>query len=143
MPVSIFDGAVKAAVQGAVGKAHRSPEDWRDHWIYFLLVDRFENPAGPPKVMPYDAPCLPYQGGTFAGIKKRLGYLKDLGVGALWLSPVLKNPASFGDFYGVSANMSGTDYAESFARQIESAQTVEAELPLFAHPLDRRVHFAG
>ncbi len=25
-----------------------SPADWRDHWIYFLLVDRFNNPAGPP-----------------------------------------------------------------------------------------------
>ena len=21
-----------------------SPADWRDHWIYFLLVDRFNNP---------------------------------------------------------------------------------------------------
>ena len=25
-----------------------SPEDWRDQWIYFLMVDRFNNPTKPP-----------------------------------------------------------------------------------------------
>src|SRR5687767_13372254 len=44
-----------------------SPADWRDHWIYFLLVDRFNNPAGPP--VPDLYPCLPYQGGNFSGIR--------------------------------------------------------------------------
>jgi len=22
-----------------------SPQDWRDHWIYFLMIDRFNNPT--------------------------------------------------------------------------------------------------
>ena len=32
-----------------------SPPDWRDQWIYFLMIDRFNNPGGAPKHMPYDA----------------------------------------------------------------------------------------
>lgn len=62
-----------------------SPADWRDQWIYFLLVDRFNNPHAAPRAAD---PYLPYQGGTFEGIRQQLDYLKDLGVGAIWMSPV-------------------------------------------------------
>ncbi|MCF6406407.1 hypothetical protein L3C95_26160 [Chitinophaga filiformis] len=75
-----------------------SPADWRDHWIYFLLVDRFNNPSGPPSPNVY--PCSVYQGGKFSGIKQQLPYLKKLGVGALWLSPVLMNPQWFHNYWG-------------------------------------------
>jgi glycosidase len=68
-----------------------SPEDWRDRWIYFLLIDRFNNPAAPPRSVPYDAQCGVFQGGTFEGVGLQLDYLQRLGVGAIWLSPVLKN----------------------------------------------------
>jgi glycosidase len=75
-----------------------SPVDWRDHWIYFLLVDRFNNPLRPP--VPNIYPCLPYQGGNFSGIRQQLPYLKSLGVGAIWISPVLMNPQWFNDYWG-------------------------------------------
>lgn len=68
-----------------------SPADWRDQSIYFLLVDRFNNPAAPPHFEPFDGMAGQFQGGTFNGIRAQLDYLKQLGVGALWLSPVLKN----------------------------------------------------
>jgi glycosidase len=68
-----------------------SPGDWRDCWIYFLLIDRFDNPARPPKAA-WDRTFNFRQGGTFEGVRQRLGYLQDLGVKALWLSPVVKNP---------------------------------------------------
>jgi glycosidase len=68
-----------------------SPDDWRDHWIYFLLVDRFNNPAAPPKHLPWHGEHGEYQGGTFNGVRAQLDYLQELGAGALWLSPVLKN----------------------------------------------------
>jgi hypothetical protein len=74
-----------------------SPEDWRDVWIYFLLVDRFNNQVAQPR---RPDPSLPYQGGTFDGIKQQIGYIKRLGAGAIWLSPVLMNPQSFTDYYG-------------------------------------------
>jgi glycosidase len=75
-----------------------SPADWRDHWIYFLLVDRFNNPGGPPQPSTY--PCNVYQGGTLAGVRQQLPYLQGLGVGAIWLSPILMNPPWFQDYWG-------------------------------------------
>jgi glycosidase len=93
---------VQSLSDPAVGTARRpqqvfpSPPDWRDVWIYFLLVDRFDNPASPaPKPDP-----LQYQGGSFAGIAARLPYLQRLGAGALWLSPIVMNPQWFDSFYG-------------------------------------------
>jgi glycosidase len=68
-----------------------SPQDWRDVWIYFLLVDRFNNPAAPPRQLPWDGVHGGFQGGTLQGVQAQLDYLQQLGAGALWLSPVLKN----------------------------------------------------
>lgn len=68
-----------------------SPEDWRDQLIYFLMIDRFNNPLAPPHHPPYDSIFVGFQGGTFNGVRSALPYLKELGVGAIWLSPVLKN----------------------------------------------------
>ena len=96
MPTSILD----AAVQTALNQPRRlppaksmtpSPADWRDHWIYFLMVDRFNNPVAAPTNLPFDAPFGGFQGGTLAGIRAQLPYLKQLGVGAIWFTPVLKN----------------------------------------------------
>jgi len=68
-----------------------SPTDWRDCWMYFLMVDRFANHQAPPNG-PWNHKFDYRQGGTFKGITAQLNYLQDLGVKALWLSPVLKNP---------------------------------------------------
>lgn len=107
MPTSIWDAEVQAVLDSAklqtsrsitfddqtieVLPPFRSPEDWRDRWIYFLMVDRFNNPVTLPRQMPYDSISGVFQGGTFNGIREQLPYLKGLGIGALWLSPVLKN----------------------------------------------------
>jgi glycosidase len=75
-----------------------SPTDWRETWIYFLMTDRFNNPAGQPNSQ-NQAPPTAWdqvynyrQGGTFKGIEAQLGYIADLGARAIWISPVLKNP---------------------------------------------------
>jgi glycosidase len=67
-----------------------SPTDWRDCWMYFLMIDRFANPQAPPKG-PWNRRFEYRQGGTFKGVIAQLDYLRDLGAKALWLSPVLKN----------------------------------------------------
>jgi glycosidase len=59
--------------------------------MYFLMVDRFRNPQAPPNFAwnrQYDY----RQGGTFKGVTDQLNYLQELGVKAIWLSPILKNP---------------------------------------------------
>jgi glycosidase len=69
-----------------------SPADWRDQVIYFLMVDRFNNPSAPPNHAPFnDSTFSKFQGGKFSGVQAQLSYLKGLGAGAIWLSPVLKN----------------------------------------------------
>jgi glycosidase len=91
MPESLF-GADFQAVYGGVAAAYPSPADWRDLPIYFLMVDRFNNPVSPPVHAPFDDPSFSgFQGGSFSGVRKALGYIKRLGAGAIWLSPVLKN----------------------------------------------------
>ena len=77
-----------------------SPEDWRDCWIYFVLVDRFNNPDAPPRSA-WNQPFGGFQGGTLEGVRRRLDYLQRLGVGAIWLSPVLQNcQAQDGSYHG-------------------------------------------
>ncbi len=59
------------------------------------MLDRFNRTDGrSPASMPYDQPFGGFQGGTFNGVRERLKYIKDLGAGAIWLSPVLKNRQS-------------------------------------------------
>lgn len=105
-----FDQAAKSTTKAVkIGQETRtiatpfpSPEDWRDVWIYFLMIDRFNRSDGrPPKNMPYDKPFGEFQGGTFNGVREQLKYIKDLGAGAIWLSPGLKNRQSDqGTFHG-------------------------------------------
>ena len=73
-------------------KPFTSPSDWRDQWIYFLMVDRFNNPAGPPKHLPFDGKFGGFQGGTLRGIRESLGYINSLGAGAIRITPVFQNP---------------------------------------------------
>ena len=98
MPTSLFAPDFQAILDQAKQAAGKptgpfpSPEDWRDTWIYFLMVDRFSNPNSGPLHQPFDDPnYFGLQGGKFSGVKQNLPYLKQLGVGAIWLAPVLKN----------------------------------------------------
>src|SRR6266704_4650633 len=107
MPSSVFSHAVQSTFNSANNTVTRnivvngqpkpvetpfpSPEDWRDQWIYFLMVDRFNNPNSGPGTLPFDGQVGAFQGGTFDGIRGQLDYLKSLGAGAIWLTPVLKN----------------------------------------------------
>lgn len=86
------DGALKT-----IRSPFPSPVDWRSQWIYFLLIDRFHHPQQAPQGV-WNRPFGKRQGGTFRGVQSQLGYLESLGVGALWLSPVLKNPSPDWDF---------------------------------------------
>jgi glycosidase len=81
-----------------------SPGDWREVPIYFLMLDRFNNPAAPPKGT-WNRRFDFRQGGTFRGVQAQLGTLAALGIGAIWISPVLKNanPAGRWAYHGYGA----------------------------------------
>ncbi len=102
-----------------------SPEDWRDQWIYFLMIDRFNNPNGPPQHLPFDGEHGVFQGGTFNGVRQQLDYLKELGVGAIWMTPVLKNcQYEDGTYHGYGIQ----DFLQVDPRFGSNPQSAEAEL---------------
>ncbi|MGE0326783.1 MAG: alpha-amylase family glycosyl hydrolase, partial [Polyangiaceae bacterium] len=66
-------------------------EDWREEVIYQLMVDRFANgDRGNDYRVDLSAPAR-YHGGDWRGVEEKLDYLSDLGVTALWISPIVKN----------------------------------------------------
>ncbi|WP_447978992.1 alpha-amylase family glycosyl hydrolase [Candidatus Nitrospira bockiana] len=115
--VPLPDGAVR------LPKPFPSPLDWRDHWIYFLMIDRFHNPDAPPK-HDWDRETGERQGGTFEGVRHALPYLKRLGAGALWLTPVLKNRLSHASHHGYGIQ----DFLEVDPRFGTRPELAEAEL---------------
>jgi glycosidase len=102
---------------------HPSPADWRDETLYFLLPDRFSDEqersqllldrgdvaAARPATSGGEAwrwdrwaqsGAERWQGGTLRGIRSRLGYLKNLGVTAIWIGPVFKQRGHLDTYHG-------------------------------------------
>lgn len=86
-------------------------EPFAAHAVYFVLTDRFVN--GDPsndqrdqggrnaKLRTFDRPTpgsaangdnIGYLGGDFKGIVDNLGYIRDMGFDAVWLTPIVDNP---------------------------------------------------
>lgn len=90
------------------GSVFPSPAEWRDQFIYFLLVDRFNKDGN--NAPPYDPGTTPtgrddaegerWQHGTIKGVTERLDYIKGLGCTAVWLSPVFKNRKESDSYHG-------------------------------------------
>jgi cyclomaltodextrin glucanotransferase len=80
--------------------------------VYFVVTDRFVNgdrsndqreQGGPdPRTRSFDRPVpgappdesdnIGYLGGDFKGLLDNAGYIRDLGFGAVWLTPIVDNP---------------------------------------------------
>lgn len=72
--------------------------------MYLIMPDRFAN--GDPENDVWDNVAVernePFgrHGGDFAGIKKNLDYIFDLGITTIWLNPVLENKMPQGSYHG-------------------------------------------
>ena len=83
--------------------------EWREEFIYFLMVDRFHDgkphPAvnQPQRSQGFAAPSAFY-GGRIQGITQNLDYIANLGCTAIWLSPVFETNAYHG--YDISNYLS-------------------------------------
>ncbi len=66
-------------------------DDWRNEVVYQLMVDRFANGdlANDYRIDRYGA--ARYHGGDWRGVEDRLDYIQNLGVTAIWISPIVKN----------------------------------------------------
>ncbi|MBI5479319.1 MAG: alpha-glucosidase C-terminal domain-containing protein [Deltaproteobacteria bacterium] len=77
--------------------------DWRDEVIYQLMVDRFANGDINNDYRVEPGHLGRYQGGDYQGVIDKLDYLEELGVTALWISPVVRNveeDAGFASYHG-------------------------------------------
>ncbi|NQU28376.1 MAG: hypothetical protein HQ528_08825, partial [Candidatus Marinimicrobia bacterium] len=75
------------------------PDDWHFSVLYSLMVDRFldGDPTNSRKVGGVDLnPLADFHGGDLAGISAKLksGYFSNLGINAIWISPVSRQPDS-------------------------------------------------
>jgi len=78
-----------------------TPFDWRKSLLYMVMVDRFRDSDGKASPEPDVQTTANYQGGDLGGVQDAIedGYFDALGVDALWITPVLDNPA--GGFIGL------------------------------------------
>ena len=77
--------------------------DWRDEIIYQVMIDRFEDGDVNNNFNVDYRREASYHGGDWQGLIDRLDYIEDLGVTALWISPVVKNveeDAGFASYHG-------------------------------------------
>ncbi|MCC5599604.1 alpha-amylase family glycosyl hydrolase [Nostoc favosum] len=90
------------------GRVYPSPINWRDQFLYQLILDRFSDDnenqrelfdhTNPLKFQVKDkanwmAAGTKFVGGTLRGIKSKLDYLQRLGVTTLWINPPWRQPS--------------------------------------------------
>lgn len=82
---------------------HYLERDIKDEIFYFVMPDRFHNgnpkndngdPSRPISYGGFD-PTLEtgFHGGDISGLEAKLGYLQEMGVTAIWMTPILRNKA--------------------------------------------------
>jgi glycosidase len=77
--------------------------EWREEFIYFLMLDRFHDSQPRPPVLQAGrsdgfAAGNTFYGGTLKGVKDHLDYIAGLGCTAIWISPPFVNNA--GAYHG-------------------------------------------
>lgn len=102
--LALLAAFASAGPAGTARAVTPSPADWRDLMIYQIVTDRFYD--GDPSNDDAEGAWAPAtgnrtHGGDFAGLIRKLDYLKGLGVGAVWISPVCLN--AFGEYHGYAA----------------------------------------
>lgn len=110
IPMTFVAGKKKRVVNYELRKREKSAGDFKgfnsSDVIYLIMPDRFANGdesndyvAGmlekPNRAEPFGR-----HGGDIKGIESKLDYLKDFGVTALWLNPVLENNQSHSTYHG-------------------------------------------
>ncbi len=74
-------------------------EDWRNEIIYQVLTDRFYDGDTSNNLNVDITKPGHYHGGDWQGIIDKMDYLKELGITAIWISPVVKNLEEDAGFY--------------------------------------------
>ncbi|KFY12492.1 hypothetical protein V491_06773 [Pseudogymnoascus sp. VKM F-3775] len=127
---SIHDAGVQSVIDQRDKEFHPSPVAWEDQVLYFLLPDRFSDDQesayididcqsvrgrNTPRYEPQDSGNAivdefhrnawldagsRFVGGNLKGVTSKLGYLKRLGVTALWIGPIFKQVRGLETYHG-------------------------------------------
>jgi glycosidase len=130
MPITRISDIQIHQVIGSQGNYFPSPTHWEDETLYFLLLDRFSDgnednfvdnggntvttgttplftPADRDNAIQNGASAAAWRnagtvfiGGNLKGVTSKIGYLKRLGISAIWLSPVLKQVRVDNTYHG-------------------------------------------
>lgn len=81
------------------GDRFHQPEWLRQAVFYQIFPDRFRNGAkenDPPGCLKWGEPPTPdaFFGGDLEGIRQKLDYLKDLGIGCIYTTPIFRSPTN-------------------------------------------------
>jgi cyclomaltodextrinase / maltogenic alpha-amylase / neopullulanase len=105
---------------------HKVPEWVKDSIFYEIFPDRFRNgntDNDPEKVEPWGARPCPgsFFGGDFDGIIDKIGYLKDLGINAIYLTPIFKSNSNHKydtiDYYTVDSHFGDLETLKKLVSQ--------------------------
>jgi len=69
--------------------------EWRDAILYFVMLDRFADGDSANDVQVDRTAKGAFHGGDVTGLREQLDELADLGVTAIWITPVVKNIDGF------------------------------------------------
>jgi alpha-amylase len=89
----------------------REPREWQDESIYFVMTDRFRNgdPSNDGDARAGDPRW--WQGGDLRGVIEKLPYITELGMTAIWITPVTAQTRGgyhgywTNDFYAVDPHL--------------------------------------
>jgi alpha-amylase len=110
---------------------------WRNATVYFMLTDRFKN-GEPENDSRYDRTAKPallrgFEGGDLQGIIDKIeeGYFTDLGVDAIWMTPVIEQIHGYDDSSGITYSYHGywpkdwTAVDANFGSEAQLAQLIK------------------
>ena len=122
---ALLSGVVSGCGGSSMPPLRSQAADYRSRTMYFIVADRFNAHA---PYAPYVDPAYPdatntvncfattceqeaefrkYWGGDILGIIQRIGYLHDLKISAVWVTPLMENVRDFGT---ISAPYYGAGY---------------------------------
>ena len=82
------------------GQTEAQKRSWAGEIIYFVLIDRFAD-GDPSNNVEVDISQKGFfHGGDLVGLTQKLDYLKNLGITAIWINPIVKNIDTYVDEVG-------------------------------------------
>ncbi|WP_161698199.1 alpha-amylase family glycosyl hydrolase [Xanthomonas arboricola] len=108
MMAGLIVSAGAASAAAAPGDYYGTLEPFAADAVYFVVTDRFVNgdpgndqrdQGGAHRTFDVPTPCadgvgdnIGYLGGDFKGIVEHADYIRDMGFGAVWITPIVDNP---------------------------------------------------